>query len=250
MVWELYVWSSIKQNCVCVGSTFLRSVISLTLSWLAPLQQFLSATLRCTLWSCVEMECRDGGIHWQPISPSPSLTQPPPTLWGPDAPQACSYSPAALPRAHRRPFFPCCPIDTAHRLSSDQPCGGAALSGENSFCLPPACLLYLTQGSGGGRVSEGGKQKALSKIDPICMYGAVINCTLHPFLFECSHCKTEHQLCLPGNIFFKVYKNVQSSNTTWWSDLGHCHAAGNVIKITHKYRVMGFSLNKTLESEI
>lgn len=146
MVWELYVWSSIKQNCVCVGSTFLRSVISLTLSWLAPLQQFLSATLRCTLWSCVEMECRDGGIHWQPISPSPALTQPPPTLWGPDAPQACSYSPAALPRAHRRPFFPCCPIDTAHRLSSDQPCRGAALSGENSFCLPPACLSLSDSG--------------------------------------------------------------------------------------------------------
>lgn len=71
---------------------------------------------------------------------------------------------------------------------------------------------------------------------------------LTSFLFEFSLCKTEHQLYLPGNVFFKVYKSVQSSKTTWWSGLGHCHAAGNVIKITHKYRVMGFFLNKALES--
>lgn len=233
---------------MCVGSTSLRSVISVTLSWLAPLQQFSSATLRCTLWSCVEMEWRDGGIHWQSISPSPALTQPPPTLKGPDAPQACSYSPAALPRAHRRPFFPCYPIDTAHRLSSDQPCEGAALSRENSFCLPPACLTSSGSGEWWRQGFWGRQTESIVKNWSNMHVRSCNKFYLTSFLFEFSLCKTEHQLYLPGNVFFKVYKSVQSSKTTWWSGLGHCHAAGNVIKITHKYRVMGFFLNKALES--
>lgn len=115
---------------------------------------------------------------------------------------------------------------------------------QSASCLPDFIWLRGVVAAGYLRVPS--KKHCQKLIQYACMERQEF--FLHPFFPRLS--KTEHQLYLPRNVYFEVYKNVQSSKTTWWSDLGHCHAAGNVIKITHEYKVVGFSLNKALENAV